>query len=309
MSAAGDSTDRLPGVPGEYFGRATRRLEGAHCWAEVLATGGPRVVRFGLAGGSNLFAETPTANWDAGFGTYELLGGHRLWFSPESDECSVPDSTGLTLSEMQSVTGPAVMLVGAIEAPTGLRKTIEVRLDPDSAAMSLHHVLTNQGSRTFELAPWPVTQLRLGGTAVVPLPPATEEPSSRPNQLVAMWPYSSWSDERIEIAEHRLTVAARPGRPVKVGCLSSTGVAGYLLDGLLVVLKFDPARGSVHSDLGSNLEVYCDDRTIELESLGPLVTLAPGDAVAHDERWEILEVGDGLDAVSVEGLLREFAPA
>jgi hypothetical protein len=307
MSEPAVSADGLPGVPGDFYGRPTRRLETAHCWVEVLAEGGPRVVRFGPHGGENLFGETPSASWDAGHGTYELLGGHRLWFAPESDDCSVPDTTGLTLSAIPDAGGPAIRLVGAIEAPTGLRKTVEVRLDPGSAAMSLRHILTNEGSRTLEIAPWPVTQMRLGGVAVAPLPPAGEDPSRRPNQLVVLWPYTSGTDERLQIGDHRLTVAGRPDRPMKVGCLSSTGTAGYLRDGLLVVLRFDPARGSVHADLGCNLEIYCDDRTIELESLGPLVALAPGESLTHDEFWEIHAVGE-MDVAGADALLREFAP-
>jgi hypothetical protein len=309
MNSDAGSADGLPGVPADYFGRAARRLENAHCWVEVLANGGPRVVRFGLHGGQNLFAETPTASWDGGHGTYELLGGHRFWFAPESDDCSVPDATGLTLSAIPGATTPAVRLVGAVETPSSLRKTIDVRLDEDSAAMSLHHVLTNEGSRPLEIAPWPITQLRLGGVAVVPLPPGDEVPDRRPNQLVVLWPYASGADERLRIGHHRLTLTARPDKPMKVGCLSGTGTAGYLLDGVLVVLRFDPARGSIHADLGVNLEVYSDDRTIELESLGPLVTLAPGQSVAHDKRWEIREVGAGMDVDRAEALLREIAGA
>ena len=308
MSEPAASVDGLPGVPGDFYGRPTRRLETAHCWVEVLAEGGPRVVRFGPRGGENLFAETPSASWDSGHGTYELLGGHRLWFAPESDDCSVPDTTGLTLSAIPDAGGPAARLVGAIEGPTGLRKTVEVRLDPASASMSLRHVLTNEGSRTLEIAPWPVTQMRLGGVAVAPLPPAGEEPSRRPNQLVVLWPYTSGTDERLQVGDHQLTVAGRRDRPMKVGCLSSTGTVGYLRDGLLVVLRFDPARSSVHADLGCNLEIYCDDRTIELESLGPLVTLPPGESAIHDELWEIHEVGE-MDVAGAEALLRERAPA
>ena len=308
MNASEAAADGLPGVASDFFGRAARRLESSHCWVEVLANGGPRVLRFGLTGGPNLFAETPNDSWDGGHGTYELLGGHRFWFAPESDDCSVPDGAGLTLSAIPGVSGPATRLVGAIEAPTGLRKTIEVHLDPDSAAVSLHHILTNEGSRTLELAPWPVTQLRLGGVAVVPLPPGDETPSVRPNQLVVMWPYTSGTDDRLRIGDHRLTVSARPDRSIKVGCLSAIGTAGYLLDGLLVVLRFDPARGAVHADLGCNLEIYCDDRTIEFESLGPLARLEPGDSITHDERWEIHEAGD-MDENEAEALLRELASA
>jgi hypothetical protein len=309
MSASAGSTEGLPGIASHYFGRPTRRLENAHCWVEVLANGGPRVVRLGLRGGPNLFAETSNVSWDGGHGTYELLGGHRFWFAPESDDCSVPDAGGLTLSAIAEANGPAARLVGAVEAPTGLRKTIDVRLDPDAPVVSLRHILVNEGPRTLELAPWPVTQFRLGGVAVVPLPPADEKPSIRPNQLVVLWPYASGTDRRLDIGDHRITVSAHADKPVKIGCLSAIGIAGYLSDGLLVVLRFDPARAATHADLGCNLEIYCDDLTIELESLGPLVRLAPGDSVMHDERWEIREVGHGMDVDQAEALLREMARA
>ena len=308
MNRAPQPETGLPGTPSEYYGRPTRRLESADCWVDVLAVGGPRLVGFGLRGGQNLFAETPTVSWDGGHGSYDLLGGHRFWFAPESDDCSFPDASGLTLSEIPGATGPAARLTGASEAPTGLRKTVEVRLDPDSAAVSLRHILTNEGSRTLEIAPWPITQLPLGGVAVVPLPAADEKPGVRPNQLIVLWPYASGTDDRLRIGDHRLTVSARPDQPVKVGCLSAAGTAGYLIDGLLVVLRFDPSRGAAHADLGCNLEVYCDDRTIELESLGPLARLGPGDSVTHDERWEIHVAGD-MDATGAEALLRSLATA
>ena len=309
MSADAVSADGLPGVPADYFGRVARRLESAHCWVEVLANGGPRVLRMGLTGGSNLFAETPAVSWDGGHGRYDLLGGHRFWFAPESDDCSVPDQEGLTLSAIGDAAGPALRMVGGFEAPTGLRRTIEIRLDPDAAALSLRHVLKNEGSRTLQYAPWPITQFRLGGVAVLPLPSGDETPSISPNQLVVLWPYTSGTDDRLDIGDHRITVKARADKPVKVGCLSAIGIAGYLVDGLLVVLRFDPARAATHADLGCNLEVYCDDRTIELESLGPLATLGPGQSVIHDERWEIREVGLGMDVDAAEALLREIARA
>jgi hypothetical protein len=315
VSAQVASTDGLPGVPGDYHGRPTRRLESAHCWVEVLSGGGPRIVGFGLRGGPNLLAETPQASWDAGHGLFELLGGHRLWFAPETPECSVPDSTGLTLAAISAdamaadanpadamaadaiaadataAAGLGIRLVGAVEGPTGLRKTIEVRLDPGSAAVSLRHTLTNEGSRTFELSPWPITQLRPGGVAIVELPAPVAEHVVKPNRVLVLWPYAAWSDDRLEIGERSLSVTARPGRPFKVGCLSTIGEVGYLREGVLFTKRFDPAADAPHPDLGCNVEIYCDESSIELESLAPLVRLGPGDSVRHDERWELRRVG------------------
>jgi hypothetical protein len=303
MSTEVGSGSQLPGVPGDYHGRRTRRLESSTCWVDVLADGGPRVVGFGLRGGANVLAETPEASWDHGHGLYELLGGHRFWFAPESADCSVPDATGLTLSPIPDAAGPAVRLVGAVEAPTGLRKTFEVRLDPESAVVSIRHILSNEGSRTLEIAPWPITQLRPGGVAIVPLPKPPSELQLNPNQLVALWPYAVWTDPRLHLGERTATIAANPAPRFKIGFRSTTGSAGYLRDGVLFVLRFDPALGSARPDLGCNLEIYTDERTIELESLGPLVRLSPGDMTTHDERWELRRVEPGIDAAGAATLL------
>jgi hypothetical protein len=286
------SPDGLPGIPGTCHGRPTRRLDGAACWVEVLAGGGPRILGFGLAGGPNVLAETPDVTWDAGHGRYELLGGHRLWFAPESPDCSVPDSSGLALAGLPTGSAasgsiPGFRLVGAVEPPTGLRKEIEVRLDAVAAAAVIRHSLRNEGSRTIELSPWPITQLRLGGVAFAALPLPVREHVMKSDQLVVLWPYSSWSDERLSLSEGLLSVAGRPGSPLKVGCLAISGAAAYLREGVLFVKRFDPRVGVAHADLGCNVEIYADQGTIELESLGPLVRLGPGESTVHEERWEL----------------------
>ena len=293
------AADALPGVAGDYYGRATRRLENAHCWIEVLSSAGPRIVGFGLRGASNLLAEAPLAGWDSGYGHYDLLGGHRFWFAPESPECSFPDGEGLTMSAVPG----GLRLVGAVQMPTGLRKEIEVRLLPDGAGASIRHGMTNQGLRTLDLAPWAITQFRLGGVAVVTLPPRPVQHGVAPNQVLALWSYATWTDERLSLGERVLTVAGTAGAPFKLGCLSRTGSVGYLREGILFVKRFDPAVGAPHADMGTNAQIYCDDVSIEIESLGPLVRLGPGDSVTHEERWELREIGEGTDVAAIAATL------
>ena len=43
--------------------------------------------------------------------------------------------------------------------------------------------------------------------------------------------------------------------------------------------------------MGSNAEVYCDERSLELETLGPLSLLEPGAEAWHEERWQLKRVG------------------
>ncbi len=293
-------TGELPGTPGELHGRATRRIENEHCWAEFLVSGGPRIVGLGLVGGPNLFCETPDASWDGGYGKFELVGGHRLWIAPESGACSYPDSTGLTASAVPG----GIRLTGGFQPPVGIRKAIEVRMSPDAASLTLRHSVANEGKTPLELAPWAITQFRLGGVAIVPLPVPIRTHVVTPNRTIALWPYTSLSDERISIGDKVLTVSARAGYKTKVGCLSHSGVAAYLLDGVLFTKRFDPMVGSVHTDFGTNVQLYCDENNIELESLGALVTLEPGETAFHDELWELRQVEGNVDVEALADLLR-----
>jgi hypothetical protein len=56
-----------------------------------------------------------------------------------------------------------------------------------------------------------------------------------------------------------------------------------------------------HVDYGCNAEVYCCDRFIEVETLGPLVTLEPGASTVHVETWEL---HTGLSGTETPGGLR-----
>ncbi len=285
---------------GVLHGRATRRIETEHLWLEFLSEGGPRVVGFGLCGQRNVFAETPDASWDSGFGTFELVGGHRLWFAPESSACSFPDSTGLTIEAIDG----GVRLIGAPESAGGIQKTIELApgagagtgagagagtgAGAGAARVRVRHVIENVGRAAIELAPWPVTQVRLGGVARVELPGFSRD--SAPSQLIAMWPYSSWSDPRLSIRDGELIVRGQPGEPFKIGCFNTTGRVAYELDGVRFTKTYAPAAGLPHADLGVNLEIYVDGRTVELESLGPLVKLHPGERTSWTEDWELAPI-------------------
>jgi hypothetical protein len=282
----------LPGAAGDFHGRPTRRLDNGRCWLEVLAQAGPRIVRFGLSGGESILAETPDAGWDGPFGRFELFGGHRVWLAPERNECGIPDSTGLRLEPLDDAgPGPGVRMVGAVQEEIGLRKTIELRLGPDAATVEVRHILANVGSGALEFSIWPITQLRTGGVARAELPAPVKEHSFTPNRLVALWPYTSFADERLSLTDAGLAITAKPAPMLKVGGLSHTGRLSYERDGLVFSISFDPAVDAGRPDMGCNFEIYSDQASIELETLGPLVSLRPGESAVHTEHWGLRRVG------------------
>lgn len=269
----------------DYHGRATRRLANGHLWVEALATGGPRIVRLGLSGSSiNVLAETPDEGWETLHGRYELFGGHRLWFAPKDpDRVAIPDGSGLVVE----ADGDGIRLVGLAETPTGLVRSMTLRLDPDRAALEIGHTLENVGDRPIELAPWSITQLPLGGMVVLPQRAAAAGHHVRPNRTLVLWPYSSWEDPRFRPRDGLLTIDALAGRGLKLGYFNDAGWVGYVRDGLSLVRHFEPLPGEPHPDLGCNVEVYVGGRYVELELLGPLRWLEPGSTVTLLERWDV----------------------
>lgn len=279
---------------GDYHGHPTYRLDSPHLWLEALASSGPRIVRLGTAGSDrNLLAETPDDGWDTPLGRYELFGGHRLWFAPEDPNLvAVPNSTGLRLTENER----GIELEGPPEPATGLVRAITIELDADTPAIELCHRLVNHGSRPIALAPWSITQLPLGGTAILPQPQVGDGPLVNPDRLLVLWPYSSWDDSRLVLSDDEVRVRGFAGDRLKIGTFVQAGRVSYSRDGATLVSRFTPQRGTAHADLGSNVEVFVGDRYIEVEVLGPLATLDPGDGVDLALRWEIVSDRDSNES-------------
>ena len=275
-------------VPGDFHGRPTLRIGNGAILIEMLAAAGPRIV--GLRrhdSPANLLAETPDLGWETALGRYELLGGHRLWLAPEDlERAAIPDSDGLAVDLLAD----GVRLTGAEESPTGCVRSMEVRLDPAQPTLSILHRVDNLGSHPLELAPWSITQLPLGGQALLPLRMAVTGHETRPNRALVLWPYASLDDPRLHIRDGLVTVDAVPGTDLKVGCLDDSGWVAYVRDGVAIVRRFEPDPGAPHPDLGCNVETYCGSRFIELEVLGPMAVLAPGASTTLLEHWEVRDV-------------------
>ncbi|MGC9974423.1 MAG: hypothetical protein ABSC36_03400 [Gaiellaceae bacterium] len=275
---------------GDFHGEETLVLENEHLHVEVLADAGPRIVRLQLGGSSeNLLGEVPDVGWDTPWGRYRLRGGHRLWVAPESPPfASAPEGGALVVDER-----PRGVRLERLEPETGLRKAIELELAADRAAVTVIHSLRNENETAVVQAPWAITILPLGGVAVLPQQRGPiGESDSEPNRSLAFWPYGSISDSRLELGDELVLVRAEPvPATFKIGYLNRSGWVAFLRDGVLFCKHFDPQVERAHADLNSNVEVYCDARLLELETLAPLSRLEPGAEAEHEERWELHRVG------------------
>jgi hypothetical protein len=295
---------------GNYFGLPTTLITNQHLTLEFLSQAGPRIVRLFLGESKeNLLKEAPNESIETSYGNYHFRGGHRLWHSPESMPRSyLPDDEGLVVEQ----TAQGVRLIGPVEAPTGIQKSIEICLHQEKPFVTLIHRLINQGVWPVELAPWAITQLPLGGMAILP---QTKTPLDKtgllPNRHLVLWPYTSWEDPRLQLHDDFILIKAEGKTPpVKVGYANSNGWLGYLRNAILFCKKYSHDTNATYPDFNSSTECYCNNRFIELETIGPLTRLEPGQSTQHVETWEIYPApGIAASRDDIAGFARSLALA
>ena len=271
---------------GDFHGLPTVIIKNEFLTLEVLAEAGPRIVRLIPAGSDqNILAEVPDVGFGTGNGRYNIIGGHRLWHAPEAmPRTYVPDNDPIELRNLPD----GVELRQPVEALTGIRKEMLIQLSSNRAEVIVHHSLTNEGLWPIELAPWAITQVRLGGTAVLPQTSGNlDESGLLPNRQITLWPYSSWSDGRFQPHDDFVFIEGQPAPPFKLGYFNRHGWLSYLIDDVLFVKRFAPQFHQSHPDMNSNTEIYVNDRFLEMETLGPLTLLDSGETVTHTETWRI----------------------
>jgi hypothetical protein len=263
----------------DLYGHPFATLENDHLRIDYLTDLGPRIIGLYAKGvEDNLFAVTPDAHWPTPHGEYHLHGGHRLWTAPENPFYTCPeDNVTITIEANK------VYLRSRMDA-SGLEKEISFQLEGNRVALA--HQITWHGSDTIELAPWSVTQMRLGGMAI--LPQSSIDTGLHPNRNLVIWPYSRLRDERLNLQDEWILIHGRPDETaLKIGNYNPYGWIAYAFEKVLFIKKFSPHPGNQYPDMGSNVELYVKDSCVELETLGVLSVLKSGDTIRHEEIWEV----------------------
>jgi hypothetical protein len=271
----------------DFHGLPTAILENEFIRLEYPTSIGPRIVALSFRGSPNLLGDVPDISWDTPLGKYSILGGHRLWISPEIPEKTyIPEEPGL---QIQNIPG-GVELTAVKERVSGVRKIMQIELDPKHPIVRITHKIVNENIDRITFAPWAITMFRQGGTVILPQPTGNADPHGLlHNRLLVLWPYTRISDPRLNLRDDFILLHAQPNLPpVKLGYTNSAGWLAYWLDGILFRKNFENRRAGVaYPDAGCNAETYCNDRFVELESLGSLATLEPGAATQLTETWEL----------------------
>jgi len=272
------------------YGGWKRNVRLANKRIELVATldVGPRVIRLAARGGKNLFKNYDDQIGRTGEKAWQIRGGHRLWFAPEDPVATYwPDNGPVEAKEIAG----GVRLAPAPETANRLQKEMDLTLDPKRAQVRVVHRLKNIGTAAISLAPWALTVMAPGGVAIVGLPERGEHPRDLlPNQRLVLWPYTDLGDKRLAMGTRAILLRQKKGGgPIKLGLSNPEGWAAYAVHGCLFVKRFRFDAKADYPDMGCNTELFTNSDMLEVESLGRLVSLAPGATAEHVEEWFLFE--------------------
>jgi hypothetical protein len=283
--------------------------------ARVVADVGPRVLDLRVRGGANLFYLREAELGGRREPVWRMRGGWRLWIAPERR------ATTYALDNVPCAAaraGPATLVVtGPPQPSASVRKTVRLTIDAERPRVIVESRVANVGEAAVTFAPWTLAALRPGGRAFVPLDVGAPEAFDAIRRVI-LWSYTRMDDPRyrfgdaLVVIEHEgvangpTPIPLAPGRTSdesKIGVDATAGWAAYLHGTTLLVTRAIVEPGP-RADGGATIEVYSSRAFVELEHLGLLRAVSPGNEAVLREDWWLFggvalpPADDGLEAVA-----------
>jgi hypothetical protein len=259
---------------------------------------GPRIIGCFIGKDSkfNHFVVLPPEPMPQPANGFTLYGGHRLWHSPEAcPRTYEPDNMPVQVKDCDT----GVEFTMEADVFTGMSKKILVEPLSNGLIM-VTHTIENCGMFPVELAPWTLSMMAPGGLAVIPQGREPEGYPYTPDRHLALWAYTDLKDKRIELGSDYIFV--RQDRKckdatLKIGFNDACGWVAHINNGQALVKYFEYDPDGNYPDGGCSVECYSCNKFTEVETLGPLETLEPGECVQHIEYWQGI---DNLPEIKTE---------
>ena len=218
------------------------------------------------------------------------FGGDKAWPAPQSEWGVVSPRSGPPPRAFDSMPyesacdgdGDALLLVSPVDPHYGIRVRREVRLLPCEPEMRIRTRFEKVQGASLKVAVWIVTQLRepvrVFGTAA--------PSSSMPAGYVPLW---EGLPEDLRIEDNLFSLVRDPVGGRKIG----TEGESLLWVGREQMLLMRSTRWSdaMYADGGSSSEVWTNPdplKYVELELLGPLMELKPGESTETEVSYRLL---------------------
>lgn len=256
---------------------------------------GPRIIRFGFVNGQNIMCDNRNVispkddkEFEDFFGKgkkWEILGGHRIWTSPESYPKSYyPDLDPVKYEIIEN----GAIFTPKPEIENGMQKQLEVKMNPDSADMQVTMRVTNIAPAAQEFSIWGLTVSACHGTLVIPM--NTNDTGLLANRNISVWPYTNLADSRVHFGKKYVTLRQdiNIDQSFKLGFNLNDAKVYYCLGNDVFCKSYETIHPyEKYPDNNCSFETYTNNGFIEVESLSPLKSVAPNETVSLTECWSM----------------------
>jgi hypothetical protein len=260
--------------------------------AVIVPAVGGRLVHFSL-NGENILFENAAAR-----GKIMAAGQEQLWLG--GYQCDVgPQGRGLP-AHLQLLQGRddwdakgnfAAHVTSLPDAELGIVIEKDFLLAPDTGELGIMQRMRNVSNKDVSYSLWDRTLCKGGGYVFFPL--------NKNSRFPAGWSQRRHADGRdyydgahpsalqARVLDGVLLVAAA-GDVTQIGADSMAGWIAYTRGKLLFVKYFPCFAHGNYSEGGNTVEVYFDQRAVELSPLSPETKLAPGKELDFPEKWLLI---------------------
>lgn len=217
------------------------------------------------------------------------FGGDKTWPSPQADWGKVTDRDWPPPPAFDSMPvdahpdGPTLVLISKVDPFFGIRTERRIRLHSSEPRMEIETIYTKTNGNPLKTGIWVITQLKDPEAVAMPIPPQTLFKDGYVRQSDQL------PDGLHQVGRVLLMKRAKIGS-FKVG--NDTGTLLWIGRESMVLIESSRNPNGEYPDSGSSAEVYTNpdpDAYVELELLGPLATMKPGDRMTQTSRYSLLK--------------------
>lgn len=251
-----------------------------------------RVMEFRFIGQASPFWEDPTLRGkapDPASSDWGNFGGDKTWPAPQADWDKVtprawpPPVAFDSMPVEVTVRRDTLVLTSPVDPHYGIRTERVLALQPDAATMTITTTYEKVSGAPLKTGIWIITQLAepVGVYAPVPVRSLFEQGYNRQSGEVL--------PADLKVSKGLLSLTRDPSKSTKIGMDTTRLLWVGRTD--MVLIESPRQQGAEYPDQQSSTEIYTNPNPkayVELEMLGPLSTLNPGDRIQHVNTYTLL---------------------
>ena len=218
--------------------------------------------------------------------------GSTFWTSPQSDwDWPPPPEIDRDPYAVVDASALAITLRGSPSPRLGVSVTKHHSVDDEREGFALRYSVFNASDSPKRYAPWEVTRVPARGVTFFPA-------RGRPFGGLNLDQQGTTATTTATTTWFAHDPAAFPGEGRKAFADTRGGWLAHAAGRLLFVKQFDEVSVEARAPGQGEIEIYANDRYVELEVQGAYTTIAPGASVSWTVAWFLRVLPKDLDLSS-----------